>query len=121
MSDHHHHDDDHQHGNDHKGDGESQSKGAADSEFLDLEISKVLYGEAEDVTREALRDLLKDAAKELLRERFGDRIDALAGLAIDELLADVEANIAIEGRIAERAEAREGLDKRARKIVHGDD
>ena len=59
MSDHHDEDD--------------RQRGSGDTRFLDLEISKVLYNEAEGVTREAFRELLKDAAKERLRERFGDR------------------------------------------------
>ena len=103
------------------GDRGGRERGSGDTAFLDLEISKVLYSEAEDVTREAFRELLKDAAKERLRESFGDRIDALAALSVDELLADLEANVAVEDRIADRSESAKDAVKRARAIVRGDD
>jgi len=95
--------------------------GSSDTRFLDLEISKVMYGEAESVTREAFRELLKDAAKARIREVFGDRIDALAHTAVDELLADVEANLDIESRVKERHERRGDLEARLRAVFRGND
>jgi hypothetical protein len=71
----------------------------SDTRFLQLEMSQVLYSEAEAVTRPAFRDLLLEAAKERLRERFGEEITALANLAVDNLLKGVEASFEIEARI----------------------
>ncbi len=71
----------------------------SDTRFLQLEMSHVLYSEAEAVARPAFRDLLLEAAKERLRERFGEEITALANLAVDDLLKGVEASFEIEARI----------------------
>ena len=57
--------------------------GPQGTDFLDLEISQVLYGEAAGVAREAFRELLKDAVKVRLKERFGSKIEALAKIAAD--------------------------------------
>lgn len=73
-----------------------------DTRFLQLEMSQVLYAEAESVTRDALRALLLEAAKARLRERFGNRIAGLAELAADELMADIVASLNIEARIDHR-------------------
>jgi hypothetical protein len=70
-----------------------------DTRFLQLEMSQVLYSEAEAVARPALRDLLLEAAKDRLRERFGDEITALARLAVDDLLKGMEASFEIEARV----------------------
>jgi hypothetical protein len=94
---------------------------SADTRFLDLEISKVMYDEAEGVTREAFRDLLKEAAKARLREVWGDRIDALARTAVDELVEDVETNLGIEARIHARRDQRKDLGERLRGVFGGDD
>jgi hypothetical protein len=76
-------------------------------------MSQVLYGEAEAVARPAFRELLLEAAKDRFRERFGKEITALARLAVDELLKDVEASFEIEARVQqfseERRPPREGL------------
>ncbi len=93
--------------------GETPS-GKGGPEFLDLELSKVLLSEAESVTREAFRELLKDAAKARFRERYGKEIEALANLAVDELLADMTTNLAIEAQIADRQTGREQLQQRLR-------
>ena len=82
--------------------------GGADTRFLQLEMSQVMYAEAEGVVRPAFRELLLEAAKERLRERFGEKITQLAQLAVDELLRDAEASLEIEARIREhRAESRQ--------------
>jgi hypothetical protein len=76
--------------------------GRPETRFLQLEMSQVLYGEAEGVTKQAFRELLVEAAKARLRERFGDKITGLAQLAVDELLEDVRYSLDIEARIQER-------------------
>ena len=78
----------------------------ADSRFLQLELSQVMYAEAEAVARPAFRDLLLEAAKDRLRERFGEEITALAQLAVDELLNGAQASFEIEARIQQRNEER---------------
>ena len=70
-----------------------------DTRFLQLEMSRVLYSEAEEVARPAFRDLLLEAAKDRLRERFGEEITALANLAVDELLKGVAASFEVEARV----------------------
>ncbi|EDM75624.1 hypothetical protein PPSIR1_00235 [Plesiocystis pacifica SIR-1] len=115
MADEQHCEDEHGHDDDHGGGG-----GGGNTDFLDLEISKVLYSEAEGVTREAFRELLKDAAKRQWQARFGDQIDALAKLAVDELLADVTTNLEIEAKIAARQAAREGVDAKVSALLGGD-
>jgi histone H3/H4 len=115
MSHHHHHDHDHDH--EHEHDDRRENEGAPDTGFLDLEISKVLFSEAEAVTREAYRELLKEAAKRRLQERWGDRITALATLAVDELLDDVDANLAIEAQISARKQARQTIEDRVGTIL----
>src|SRR5687767_3629863 len=51
-----------------------EERGPVGTEFLDLEISKLLYGQATRLATEAARQLLLDAIKERLRERLGDRL-----------------------------------------------
>ena len=70
-----------------------------DTRFLQLEMSQVLYSEAEAVARPAFRDLLLEAAKDHLRERFGDEIKALARLAVDDLLSGMKASFEIEAQV----------------------
>jgi hypothetical protein len=80
--------------------------GGPDTRFLQLEMSRVMYAEAEEVAKPAFRELLLEAAKERLRERFGDRITALARLAVDELLNDAQASLDVEARIQRYHEER---------------
>ena len=75
-----------------------------DTRFLQLELSQVLYSEAEAVVRPAFRDLLMEAAKDRLRERFGDEITALARLAVDDLLKGMKASFEIESRVQQHGE-----------------
>ncbi len=107
-----HHEGDHDHHDDHP-----HGEGGPDTGFLDLELSKVLYAEAEAVTREAYRELLKEAAKRRFLERWGDRIIALANLAVDELIDDAEANLEIEARIAARNQGRRAVEDRVSEIL----
>jgi hypothetical protein len=90
--------------------------GPPDTEFLDLEISRVLYGEAKDIAREAARDLMREAIRERLRQRIGDRLRAVGVLVADQLADEVEANLAIEQRIeAQRSRTRE-VDRKLREL-----
>ena len=89
----------------------------ADTRFLQLELSQVMYAEAEAVARPAFRDLLLEAAKDRLRERFGEEITALAQVAVDELLSEVEASFEVEARIEEYNEARRPPMERVREVL----
>jgi hypothetical protein len=91
--------------------------GGPDTNFLQLEMSQVLYGEAEAVAKHAFRELLMEAAKERLRERFGDKIRGLAQLAVDELLNDVFSSLDIEARIREHNQERGRTGDRLRDIL----
>jgi hypothetical protein len=77
----------------------------ADTRFLQLEMSQVLYAEAEGVTKQAFRELLLEEAKAHLRGRFGATITRLAQLATDELLADIDASLDVEEQIRRRHES----------------
>ena len=108
------------HGGDERRDGGSDERGGPpDTRFLQLEISEVLYGEAEGIARPAFRAALLDAAKERLRERFGKEITALANLAVDDLLDGVFVSLEIEGRIDAQSEASERTRERLRDIFAG--
>lgn len=114
MSHHHDHDGE---GDDHDAREQQRSEARNDTGFLDLEISKVLFGEAEAITRKAFRALLEEAAKRQFQARFGDRIEALAKLAVDELIADIEANMQVEATIAARRRDKADLDARVQAIL----
>ena len=87
-----------------------------DTRFLQLEMSQVLYAEAETVARPAFRDLLLEAAKDRLRERFGEEITALAHLAVDDLLTGVEASFEIEARIQQHSGEQRQPNERLRQL-----
>jgi hypothetical protein len=84
-------------------------------------MSKVLESEAEEVARPAFRELLLEAAKDRLRQRFGAQITALAEAAIDQLIDDINASLAIEARIKDHQERREpsrpGAEERKSQIT----
>jgi len=96
--------------------GAGDGGGGPDTRFLQLEMSRVLYADAEAVARPALRELLLEAAKQRLRERFGQTIDELARLAVDELLDEVMASLEIEGKIRARGGRGEQTQERLREI-----
>lgn len=81
--------------------------GSEDLRFLDLEIAEALHGEATKRAREAYVQALTERIKEKLVARLAEQIDALAELAADDLIADLEANLDIERRIKSRAVQRE--------------
>jgi hypothetical protein len=90
-----------------------------DTRFLQLEMSQVLYTEAEGVVRPAFRDLLMEAAKDRLRERFGAEITALARLAVDDLLKGMKASFEIESRIQGHGEEQGQGNERLQEIFAG--
>jgi hypothetical protein len=94
--------------------------GGPDTGFLDFELHKVMFDEAESIVREAYRELLKDAAKRRLETHWGERITALANLAVDEAMADADANLEIQALIEARNQARRGLDARVQGIIRGE-
>jgi hypothetical protein len=105
------------HGHDRdRGEGRGGGSGS-DTRFLQLEMSEVLYAEAEAVTKQALRDLLLEEAKVRFRERFGDEITGLAQLAVDELMQDVLASLQVEARIHERNRDRQSRRERLSGIL----
>ncbi len=99
-----HHDDEHHHHDEH-------DDGPDGTEFLQLELSRMLAGQASELVKESFGDLLREALREALHARLGERIAALADVIADDFAADVEANLAIEsaldGRRAEKAEVAE--------------
>jgi hypothetical protein len=112
MSHHDEHDDTCEHG--------AQADGGPDTRFLDFELHKVMYDEAESIVREAYRELLKDAIKQRLQARWGARITALGQLAADEAMADADANFEIQARIEARNSARKSLEDRIQAIIRDD-
>jgi hypothetical protein len=113
-----HHDDHDDHCE--RGDGPEGGRGP-DTSFLDFELHKVMYDEAESIVRKAYRELLEDAVKERLREVWGERITALANLAADEAMADADANFQIQALIEARNDARRGLEDRIQAIIHSEE
>jgi hypothetical protein len=99
-----------------EGGGRDQGARGADTRFLQLELSQVLYAEAEAVARPAFRDLLLEAAKDRLRERFGEKITALAHLAVDELLDGAQASFEIEAQVQRYNEERRQPSERLREL-----
>ena len=93
-----------------------EGRPGGDTRFLQLEMSQVMYAEAEAVARPAFRELLREAAKDRLRERFGEEITALAQLAVDELLKDVQASFEIEEQIQGYNEERRPPRERLREV-----
>ena len=79
--------------------------GPQGTEWLDLEISRVLSARADEMTRSVAEEILRDAIKVRLRERLGDRLEAIGRAAADKLADGVEASLDIEARIAAHAEA----------------
>ncbi|MCA9578720.1 MAG: hypothetical protein R3B40_15425 [Polyangiales bacterium] len=73
--------------------------------FLDLEPSQMLKGEADHAARRAFRSLLEEAAKERLRERWGERIDGLARLAVDQYLSELDSSLGVEAILERQARA----------------
>jgi len=113
---HHHHDHDHPDHHHHHHE-HSEGHGPEGTEFLDLEISQVLLGEAGAIAKQVALDLVREAARERLRERMGDRLAAIGQLAADELVDDVETNLEIEALIGARMEQAGALEERLRQAL----
>jgi hypothetical protein len=114
----HDHDGEHRRRGDHSGRDRRGERGrGSDTRFLQLEMSEVLYAEAESVTKRAFRELLLEEAKARFRERFGDQITGLAELAVDELMQDIVASLEIEARIRHRNRDEEGRRERLAGIL----
>jgi hypothetical protein len=96
---------DHEHGG-------GEHRGPPETGWLDLELSKVIEGQAERIAREGVEELLKFHIKARLLERLGPRLEAIGRLVADQLVDDMEANLDIEARIAARRQARGNLDGR---------
>ncbi len=92
-------------------------KGPPGTQFLDLELSKVLASEAEGLVREAARDLLREALRARIKERLGEHLEAIAHLAADSFVDDVLANLEIERIIDARRRQQSGSDERLREIT----
>lgn len=93
--------------------------GAQGTEFLDLEISQVLLGEAQQMAKGVALDLIRESIRDRLRERLGDRLAEVGRLAADELADDVEANLAIEAQIAQRNARASGVQERLAAAMKG--
>lgn len=105
-------------GGDERREGESgERRSGSDTRFLQLEISEVLYSEAESISRPAVREVLLEEAKLRVRERFGTQLTALARLAVDDLLDGAFASLEIEGRIQEQRSASGQSRERLRTIL----
>ncbi|MEB2311778.1 MAG: hypothetical protein OZ921_17595 [Sorangiineae bacterium] len=107
----------HHHHHDGEGGGDARGPGARDTEFLDLEISQVLLGEARRAARGVAVELMQEALRERLRERLGERLAAIGRLAADILADDVEANLAVESTIGARRERGREIEERLRAAV----
>ena len=112
--------DDHSNEEQRDGGGKSGGGGGPDTSFLDFELHKVMYDEAEAIVREAYRELVKDAAKRRMQEVWGARIEALATLAVDEAMADADANLEIQALIESRNDAKRKLEQQVQAIIGGE-
>ncbi len=100
--------------------GDRREGGEGGSQFLDLEISKVLASDASRLARRALQDLVLERIKEQLVEMLGDRLDAMASFAAEDLMMDIETNLEIERHILTRRVLRDTQEMRLRSILAGD-
>jgi hypothetical protein len=99
--------------------GRHDHHGPEGTEFLDLEISRVIHAEAGSLARDAVRSILRSAIEARLRERLGAKLEAIGRLVADDLADDVEANLGIEATIVSRHEARKSEGARVHEILHG--
>jgi len=77
----------------------------------------VVYAEAASLTREAARSVLRSAIEARLRERLGAQLEEIGRIAADELIADLQANLAIENGIAARRGSRQATEARMREVL----
>lgn len=104
---------------DHRGGPGGDRGGPPGTSFLHLEMSRVLYSDATELAKDACRSIMRDAIAARLRERLGDRLEAIARLAADDLADDVLANLDIEARVGERRRAHGDLAARLADALRG--
>jgi hypothetical protein len=92
----------------HEGPQQDEGHGPPGSEWLELEISKVLEGIAERHVRRMAEELIKDAMKARLKERIGAQLEEIGRRAADQLADDMIANLEIEAKIQARTAVRRG-------------
>jgi hypothetical protein len=88
--------------------------------FLDLEPTQMLKGEADVAARRALRSLLEDAAKARLQERWGERIDGLARLAVDHYLSELDSSLGVEAILDRQARATQSVESELADLFRAD-
>lgn len=87
--------------------------------FLDLEPTQLLKGEADRAARSAFRALLEEAAKARLRERWGERIDGLARLAVDQYLNELDSSLGVEAILERQARATQATSSELADLFRG--
>lgn len=95
--------------------------GGQEHQFLDLEISKVLASDAARLARKAFAELLTERIKACLAEELGERLDALARFAAEDLLTDIETNLEIERHVETRKLLHEAQNLRIRSVLLGEE
>lgn len=110
---------DHDHEHDEHCHHDEPDDGPEGSEFLQLELSRMLAGQASELVKEAFGDLLREALREALHARLGDRIAGLADVIADDFAADIDANLAIEAALDGRRAAKAEVAERARQAFVG--
>lgn len=93
---------------------------APGTEFLHLEIQEVLKTDAQKATGAAFSELLKEAAKAQLKERWGDKIEGLAAIAVDQLVSELEANLRIGEHIQGQNTQRQQTRSKLAELFSGD-
>ncbi len=87
--------------------------------FLDLEPTQMLKGEADQVVRKAFHALLEEAAKARLKERWGDRIEGLARLAVDQFLNELDSSLGVEAILERQARASQATESELADLFRG--
>lgn len=82
-----------------------RQQGPSGPEFLHLEVSRWLEGDAKRDADDLIRDILYEAVRARLEERLGARLREVGAAIADEIADDFEANLAIEAVLDTRREA----------------
>lgn len=97
--------------------GGGNARGPAGADFLHLEVSRWLEGEARGMGDGIIKRLLEEAVRARLEERLGGRLAALGAAIADEIADDLEANLSIESQIDARRDARKRAVERAQSAL----
>lgn len=97
-------------GRDHGG-GRDQ-RGPENTEFLDLEPTRMLLSLASGLSRSVAEDILRGAIRKRLEERLGPELERIGRVAADLLADDFEANLRIERAIEDHKSTRQNLEQR---------